>query len=241
MREQGEWSGRVVMVTGAAGHLGTAVVARLLEEKARVVAVDLVAEGLLHRFPGLAESPDHLLAAPVDLTDPDALDGWVASAIDRWGRIDALLNIAGGFLGGHPLHQAKTAEWDRMMDLNARSVFHACRAVIPRMIERQSGRIVNVASRAALHGGPMVALYAASKAVVVRLTESLAEELKDQGITVNCVLPGIIDTPPNREAMPKADRQRWVAPEEIAEVILFLASDRARAVTGAALPIVGRG
>jgi NAD(P)-dependent dehydrogenase (short-subunit alcohol dehydrogenase family) len=237
----GEWNERVVMVTGAAGHLGGAVVARLLEEKARLVAVDLEAEGLLRRFPRLAESRDHLVAAPVDLTDPDALAGWVKSAIDRWGRIDVLLNLAGGYQGGHPLHQADANEWDQMMDRNARSVFHACRAVIPWMIDRKSGWIVNVASRAALHGGPMVALYAASKAVVVRLTESLAEELKDQGITVNCVLPGIIDTPPNREAMPEADRQRWVSPEEIAEVILFLASDRARAVTGAALPIVGRG
>ncbi|MGA1367366.1 MAG: SDR family NAD(P)-dependent oxidoreductase [Blastocatellia bacterium] len=205
------------------------------------MAVDLEAEGLLRRFPRLAESRDHLVAAPVDLTDPDALAGWVKSAIDRWGRIDVLLNLAGGYQGGHPLHQADANEWDQMMDRNARSVFHACRAVIPWMIDRKSGWIVNVASRAALHGGPMVALYAASKAVVVRLTESLAEELKDQGITVNCVLPGIIDTPPNREAMPEADRQRWVSPEEIAEVILFLASDRARAVTGAALPIVGRG
>jgi NAD(P)-dependent dehydrogenase (short-subunit alcohol dehydrogenase family) len=237
----GEWNERVVVVTGAAGHLGAAVVARLLDEKARLVAVDLEAEGLLRRFPRLAESTDHLVAAPVDLTDPDALAGWVKSALERWGRIDALLNLAGGYQGGHPLHQAGAGEWDQMMDRNARSVFHACRAVIPWMIERKSGRIVNVASRAALHGGPMVALYAASKAVVVRLTESLAEELKDQGITVNCVLPGIIDTPPNREAMPGADRQRWVSPEEIAEVILFLASDRARAVTGAALPIVGRG
>ncbi len=237
----GEWNERVVMVTGAAGHLGGAVVARLLEEKARLVAVDLEAEGLLRRFPRLAESRDHLVAAPVDLTDPDALAGWVKSAIDRWGRIDVLLNLAGGYQGGHPLHQADANEWDQMMDRNARSVFHACRAVIPWMIDRKNGWIVNVASRAALHGGPMVALYAASKAVVVRLTEALAEELKDQGITVNCVLPGIIDTPPNREAMPEADRQRWVSPEEIAEVILFLASDRARAVTGAALPIVGRG
>ena len=237
----GEWNERVVMVTGAAGHLGGAVVPRLLEEKARLVAVDLEAEGLLRRFPRLADSRDHLVAAPVDLTDPDALAGWVKSAIDRWGRIDVLLNLAGGYQGGHPLHQADANEWDQMMDRNARSVFHACRAVIPWMIDRKSGWIVNVASRAALHGGPMVALYAASKAVVVRLTESLAEELKDQGITVNCVLPGIIDTPPNREAMPEADRQRWVSPEEIAEVILFLASDRARAVTGAALPIVGRG
>ena len=237
----GEWNERVVMVTGAAGHVGTAVVARLLEEKSRLVAVDLAADGLLRRFPMLADSTDHLVAAPVDLADPNALTVWVESAIHRWGRIDALLNLAGGYQGGHPLHQAGAEEWDQMMDRNARSVFHACRAVIPRMIERQSGRIVSVASRAALQGGPMVALYAASKAVIVRLTESLAEELKDEGITVNCVLPGIIDTPPNREAMPKADRQRWVSPEEIAEIILFLASDRARAVTGAALPIVGRG
>jgi NAD(P)-dependent dehydrogenase (short-subunit alcohol dehydrogenase family) len=240
-REREEWRDRVVLVTGAAGHLGEAVVRRFLETGARLALTDLDRARLTDRFPELEKSGGHLLVAPVNLTDPVALEGLREAVLDRWGRLDILLNLAGGYQGGTPLHETSPHEWDRLMDLNARSVFLTCRTFIPQMVAQQSGRIVNVASRAATHGGALVALYAASKTVVVRLTESLAEELKEVGITVNCVLPGIIDTPVNRAAMPQGDPKRWVSPVEIAEVILFLASDRARAVTGASLPVYGRG
>jgi NAD(P)-dependent dehydrogenase (short-subunit alcohol dehydrogenase family) len=128
-----------------------------------------------------------------------------------------------------------------MLDLNARTAFVVSRAVIPGMRERGQGKIIHVASRAALKGSAKAAAYSASKSALIRLTESLAAELKRDGINVNCVLPGTIDTPQNRASMPKADRSRWVAPEAIADVILFLASDAARAIHGAALPVYGTG
>jgi len=128
-----------------------------------------------------------------------------------------------------------------MLDLNARSVFIACHAFIPHMLRQGSGKIVNIASRAALSGDANHAAYSASKAAVVRLTESMDAELKDAGLNVNCVLPGMIDTPPNRQAMPDADHSRWVEPEALTDVILFLASDAARAIHGVALPVYGRG
>jgi NAD(P)-dependent dehydrogenase (short-subunit alcohol dehydrogenase family) len=163
----------------------------------------------------------------------------VEEAVKRLGRIDVLVNAAGGWRGGKPAHETPLEVWDLMLDLNARTAFVASRAVIPVMLQQGSGRIVNVASRAALQGGRRSAAYSASKAAVVRLTESMDAELKGQGINVNCILPSTIDTPQNRAAMPKADTSRWVEPEALADVILFLASDAARAVHGAAIPVYG--
>ena len=165
----------------------------------------------------------------------------VAEALDRFGRIDVLVNTVGGYRGGTPVHETAIETWEYLLDLNARSMFVVSRAIIPHMLERGRGKIVNVAARLALKGSANSAVYSASKSVVVRLTESMAAELKKQGINVNCVLPGTIDTPQNRQAMPKADFSRWVEPEAVADVILFLASDAARAVQGEAVAITGRG
>ncbi|MFC2037937.1 SDR family oxidoreductase, partial [Chloroflexota bacterium] len=130
--------------------------------------------------------------------------------------------------------------WDSMLNLNARTVFIVSRAVVPGMLQQGQGKIVNVAARVALKGGRNSGAYGVSKSAVLRLTESMSAELRDRGINVNCVLPGTIDTPQNREDMPKADHSRWVPPEALADVILFLASDAARAVNGAAVPAYGR-
>src|SRR6185437_1124322 len=168
----------------------------------------------------------------------------VASAADRararFGRIDALCNIAGGFHMGEPAHETKDEVWRLMLELNAGSILRTARAVVPGMIAQGSGKIVNVAAMGGTQGGALMAAYSASKAAVIRLTESMALELRDKGINVNCVLPSTIDTPPNRASMPSADFTRWVAPAALADVILFLASDAARAINGAALPVVGR-
>jgi NAD(P)-dependent dehydrogenase (short-subunit alcohol dehydrogenase family) len=164
----------------------------------------------------------------------------VTAVRERFGGIDILANIAGGFTMGPPLHQTPDQDWDRMMDLNARTVFNACRAVIPHLLAAGGGRIVNVAARAALMGQGHMAPYCASKAVVIRLTESLAEEHRDDGINVNCVLPGTLDTPENRAAMPDADHGRWVGTDALADVILFLVSAASRAISGAAIPVYGR-
>jgi NAD(P)-dependent dehydrogenase (short-subunit alcohol dehydrogenase family) len=236
-----DFSDRVVMVTGAAGNLGSAVARAFQAAGAKLVLVDRAADRLPRLFPALADSPHHFLATSVDLTNVEAVETMVHETAKRFGRVDVLVNTAGGFRAGTPVHETPLETWDFMLNLNARTVFIASRAVIPHMLQQGSGRIVNVAARAALKGGAKMAAYSLSKSAVVRLTESMAAELKKEGLNVNCVLPGTIDTPQNRQAMPNADHSRWVKPEAIADVIMFLASDAARAVQGAAIPVYGKG
>jgi NAD(P)-dependent dehydrogenase (short-subunit alcohol dehydrogenase family) len=151
-----------------------------------------------------------------------------------------LVNIAGGFRW-EKLEDGDPETWDQQYAMNLRTAVVCCKAALPAMLERGAGRIVNIGAAAAARAGAGMGAYTAAKAGVLRLTESLSEEVKDRGLTVNAILPGVIDTPRNRSDMPDADFSRWVAPEAIADVILFLASDAARAVTGAAIPVQGRG
>jgi NAD(P)-dependent dehydrogenase (short-subunit alcohol dehydrogenase family) len=235
-----DFAGQVVIVTGAAGNLGSAVARAFQAAGASLVLVDYKSDRLQSLYPELASSPGHLLTPSVDLTDEHAVKRTVSETLERFGRVDVLVNAAGGWRGGKPLHETPLDTLDLMLNLNTRSVFIASRAVVPSMLDRGSGRIVNVAARAALGAAARSGAYSASKSAVVRLTETMAAELKHEGITVNCVLPGTIDTPQNRQAMPKADHDRWVPPEAIAEVILFLASEAAWPVSGAAVPVYGR-
>lgn len=236
-----DFSNRVVVVTGAAGNLGAAAAQAFQQAGAQLVLVDRGADRLQKMFPELADAPDHFLAQGVDLGDQSAVEAMVAEAVRRLGRIDVLVNTVGGYRAGIPLHETTLADWDFLHHLNARSVFIACRAVVPQMLKQQAGRIINTSSAAGLNGEAGASAYSASKSAVIRLTESLAAELKNSGINVNCVLPGLIDTPANRAAIPGADYSRWVTPEAIAEVMLFLASAQARAVHGVALPVSGPG
>ena len=231
---------RVVMITGSAGNLGLAVARAFLDAHASLVLIDRAPDRLAHLFPELVNSEDHFLAQSVDLTDANAVAETVDEALRRFDRIDVLINAAGGYRAGPSVDATPLEDWDFIFNLNARSIFIASRAVIPAMRRQRRGKIINVASRSALRGEANAALYSASKSVVVRLTESMAAELRDAGVNVNCVLPGIIDTPINRKAMPNGDFSRWVQPEALAEVIAFLASDAAREVTGAAVPVYGR-
>jgi NAD(P)-dependent dehydrogenase (short-subunit alcohol dehydrogenase family) len=232
-----DFTGQAALVTGASGALGSVVARRLLEAGARLVLPERNPGKLRALFP----ESDRILVHACDVTDPESVAALVGAAEERFGRIDLLCNVAGGFRGGPPVHESDVETWDFLMNLNARSVFLVCRAVVPGMLRAGGGRIVNVASRGALAGDAGVAAYSASKAAVVRLTESLSAELKGKGIRVNAVLPGTIDTAANREAMPKADTSRWVEPAALADAILFLLSDAARAVHGAALPVYGLG
>jgi NAD(P)-dependent dehydrogenase (short-subunit alcohol dehydrogenase family) len=236
-----DFSDRVVIVTGAAGNLGSAVARAFQAAGAKLVLVDRAADRLPRLFPDLVDSPNHFLATSVDLTNADAMEKMVDGTIKRLGRVDVLINTAGGYRAGTPVHETPFETWDFMFNLNARTVLITSRAVTPHMLQQGSGKIINVAARAALKGGAKMAAYSASKSAVIRLTESMAAELKKDGINVNCVLPSTIDTPQNREAMPKANHGRWVKPEAIADVILFLASDAACAVQGAAIPVYGKG
>ena len=238
----GEFTGKVAVITGAAGNLGSAVAQAFAAAGCALALVDRDAAGLeavIARL-GAAETPVEAAAFAVDLLDPADVGAKVAAIQARFGRIDVLANIAGGFTMGPRLHETSDRDWDFMLDLNARSVFHTCRAVLPTMLQAGSGRIVNVSARAALEGKAKMGPYCASKAAVITLTETLAAECRLDGINVNCILPGTIDTPQNRADMPDADHARWVPPAALADVVLFLASAASRAVTGAAIPVFGQ-
>lgn len=235
-----DFSDRVVLVTGAAGNLGRALVHAFQAAGARLVLVDRAPDRLQELFPDLANSLDHFLATSVDLIKSDVVQSMVEKAIDRLGRIDVLVNAAGGFRAGKMAHQTPWESWDFLLKLNALTVINTASAVVPHMVEQGGGRIINVAAEAALEGGAKMAPYSVSKSAVIRLTESMAAELGQNNIHVNCILPSIIDTPENRKAMPKANFDRWVKPEAIADVVLFLASDAARAIQGAAIPVHGK-
>jgi NAD(P)-dependent dehydrogenase (short-subunit alcohol dehydrogenase family) len=232
---------KTAIVTGAAGNLGQAVAQAFHDAGARLVLVDRQPDRLERIYPQWMDLPDIHMATSVDLADTEAVDRMVKSALERYGQIDVLANTVGGYRGGTKVHETSLEMWDFLLDLNARTAFVISRAVVPAMLERKSGRIIHVSSRAGLQGTSRHFAQSASKSAVIRLTESLSAELKRSGINANCILPGTIDTPENRRDMPDANRDRWVQPEAIADVFLFLASDAARAITGAAIPVFGTG
>jgi NAD(P)-dependent dehydrogenase (short-subunit alcohol dehydrogenase family) len=231
-----DFSQRTVLITGAAGNLGRALADVFAARGANLVLVDLRRESLERVF---GAENDRRLFAPTNLLAQAEVDATVATAIQRFKRIDALCNIAGGFRAGTPVHETTDETWNFLFDLNARTLLHTARAVVPRMLAAGGGKIVNVGAFAAQKGVAGMGAYVAAKSAVIRLTEAMAAELREKNINVNCVLPTIIDTPENRKAMPKADPGRWVAPQDLADTIAFLASDDARAIHGAAVPVTG--
>ncbi|HLZ74629.1 SDR family NAD(P)-dependent oxidoreductase [Phenylobacterium sp.] len=227
--------GRVIAITGASGALGSAVAKTAVGQGCRVALIDHV-----HHTPhGLADGEDVMIQGGVDLTDAASAKGAIDAAAARFGGLDAVLNIAGGF-SWETVEAGGAETWAKLFALNVQTAANVCRAAIPHLKASQAGRIVNVGANGAVKAALGMAAYAASKAGVHRLTEALAEELKAHGITVNAVLPSIIDTPANRADMPKADFSTWVTPDELAAVMLFLASPQASAVTGALIPVTGR-
>jgi NAD(P)-dependent dehydrogenase (short-subunit alcohol dehydrogenase family) len=230
-----EFNDRTVIVTGAAGNLGRAVANRFEELGANLVLVDRRREDLEGHAPATRK---HLFA-PANLLVQDEVRATVDAALAHFGRIDVLCNLAGGFRMGEAVHELSDENLGFLFDINVRTVLHMVRAVAPHMIAAGGGRIVNVGAFAAQKGEAQMGAYVATKAAVIRLTETMAAELREQHINVNCVLPTIIDTPENRAAMPGADPTRWVSPHDLANVIAFLASDAARAMHGAALPVTG--
>ena len=222
---------RIVVVTGAFGVLGRAVAQRALERGAFVAQIDRSAA------PGATDAARTLAIPGVDLADPEAARAAFARVGAHFGGIDVLLNIAGGFVW-EKVSGGDLAAWDRMYALNLRTAVSACMAALPFLEKSGSGAIVNVGAFGAVKAGAGMGAYAASKAGIAKLTESLAEELKG-AVTVNAVLPSIIDTPANRADMPDAEFGKWVRPEDLAEAMLFLASEKSRAITGALLPVTG--
>ncbi|HEX5504054.1 MAG TPA: SDR family NAD(P)-dependent oxidoreductase [Thermomicrobiales bacterium] len=237
-------AGKVIAVTGGTGALGGAVVGGLLDAGAGVAVVggqvEKVAALVADLAAGARAAGERVAGFAADLTDEEQVASAFAGAVGHFGGLDGLAALAGGYAGGTPVGETELATWRGQQDLNLTTAFLCCRAAVPHLAARGGGAIVTVGSRPALHGAPSVAAYSAAKAGVLRLTEALAAELGDQNIAVNCILPGVIDTPANRAAMPRARHDRWVAPDAIAAVVRWLLGPEARIVSGAAIPVYGR-
>ncbi|MCB0210338.1 MAG: SDR family oxidoreductase [Anaerolineae bacterium] len=230
-----DFSNQVAIVTGGSGNLGRAVVQAFHAAGAKLVVPDRAQGRMQSLFPALHNSADHYLVEGVDVSQLGAMEQVVSDTLERFGRVDILVNTIGGYRAGMPVHETLPETWDMMLNLNARTVFYACRAAVPAMLERRHGKIVNVGSHSALVGRANEAAYSVSKSAIARLTESIAAEIKQAGVNVNAVLPAAMITSEKRQAEPHSG----VTPEEVAEVILFLCSDAAAIIHGALIPAFG--
>jgi len=224
------FDGKVIIVTGAAGNVGSALAAHLAAKGARIAAVDMVKARLDAVVAGLPGA-GHMALSDYNLMDPTATDALVAQVVATAGRLDAVGTTVGGFAMAK-LADAGVDQWDLMFNLNVKTTWNIYRSSVPAIRQAGSGALVGIASAAGHRGSGEMAAYSATKSAVMRLTESLADELRTDGIRVNAVCPTTIDTPQNRAAMPDADSSRWVKPAQIADVMGFLLSDAASAVSG---------
>jgi NAD(P)-dependent dehydrogenase (short-subunit alcohol dehydrogenase family) len=232
---------KIVLVTGGTGGLGREVTMAFLEAGAKVAVTYVVAE----EYAAVVSAAERAGATPpvganVDVTDSAGVEKFVTGIVASHGRLDILVNTVGGYAGGTNLWEVDSRAYDHMLQLNLKAGFVLARAVVPQMIKQNRGWIVNIASKAAFDHAAGASLYAASKAAALALVDSLAADVKPYNINVNSILPSIIDTAANRKAMPQADFSKWPKPEEIARVILFLCSDEARVIHGAAIPVYGK-
>jgi NAD(P)-dependent dehydrogenase (short-subunit alcohol dehydrogenase family) len=234
-----KFEGKVVLVAGGTGGLGRAVTLAFLEEGAKVIATYRKQEELDTLKIRAGVNTAQLDGVAVDVTDEAAVRQLIEKIVGKYRRLDAMVNTVGGYAGGTKLWELETKVFDQMLALNLRSGYALSRAAVRAMLKEGHGVIVNVASKAAVDHAGGAAAYAASKSAAVALLDSLAADLKGSGVRANTVLPSIIDTEANRKAMPKADFAKWPKPEEIARVILFLCSDDARVIHGAAIPVYG--
>jgi NAD(P)-dependent dehydrogenase (short-subunit alcohol dehydrogenase family) len=223
---------KVVLITGAKGGLGTYVTQAFLDAGAQVAGVSRSIRDSDFASPCFA-------AVPGELSSTDAAAKIVETVVGRSGRVDALVHLVGGFAGGQTVAETDSDTFERMLDMNLRSAFYITRAVLPGMRERGSGRILAIGSRTALEPKPALGAYTASKAALVALIRTIALENRDRGIAANVILPGTMDTPANRSAIPGADYTRWVQPRQIARLLVHLASDEASDVSGAVIPVYG--
>jgi NAD(P)-dependent dehydrogenase (short-subunit alcohol dehydrogenase family) len=225
--------GKVTIITGAKGGLGSFVTEAFLAAGAKVVGVSRSIQATDFSHP-------EFTAMPAGLSSGEAARKLAGDVVTRFGRIDALVHVVGDFVGGTRVDETGDAALETMLDLNYRAAFFIARAVLPQMRQQGSGRILAVASRQGVEPAPMVGAYSASKAALVSLVRTIALENKDRGISANSVLPGMMDTPRNRAADPQADGSQWVQPSQVAALLVHLASDAAVQITGAAIPIYGR-
>jgi NAD(P)-dependent dehydrogenase (short-subunit alcohol dehydrogenase family) len=233
------FSGKLIIVTGGTGGLGRAVSLAFLQEGARVAVTYLDPAEFDALKTAAGSNASSLLGESVDVTDEGSVRRFVDGTLSG-GQIDALVNAVGGYAGGIKLWDVDPQTFEKMLALNLLSGYTLARVVIPAMLKQKQGAIVNVSSQAAVNHAAGASAYAASKAAALAMMDSLAEDVRGTGVRVNTILPSIIDTEPNRRAMPKADFAKWPKPEEIARVILFLCSDDARVIHGAAIPVYGQ-
>ena len=234
-----KFSGKVVLVAGGTGGLGRAVSLAFLQEGAKVVVTYRNQKEFETLRSAAGANASSLEGRSADVTDEAAVRELIDAVLAKYGRVDALVNTVGGYVGGVNLWETDPKLFDQMLTLNLRSGYVLARAVVPAMLKQKRGAIVNVAAKAAVDHAAGAAAYAASKAGAVAMMDSLAAEVKGTGVRVNSILPSIIDTEINRKAIPKADFAKWPKPEDIARVILFLCSDEAKVIHGAAVPVYG--
>jgi len=225
--------GKIVLVTGANGGLGTDVTQAFLDAGGTVIGTSRKIEQSDFNHPNFT-------AISADVSTREGASALVEQVVSRFGRLDVLAHTVGGFAGGSSIADTDDATFQRMIDVNLNSVFHILRATIPPLRKTGAGRIIAIGSRAALEPGAQIGAYSASKAAMVSLIRTTALENKDAGLTANVILPGTIDTPTNRKVMPNADISRWVQPASVASLILWLASDAAKDVNGAVIPVYGK-
>jgi NAD(P)-dependent dehydrogenase (short-subunit alcohol dehydrogenase family) len=233
-----DFTDRIALVTGASGALGSALIRRLTASGARVAALDRKPERLAGLFPEPTDS-GRLTAFGADLASRAAVAAAVQAVVGALGRVDFAFNAVGAYEAGAPVDEATDEHWDEMFGANFAPVLQVCRAAVAQMRRQGGGTIVNVGSRSSLAGDARAAAYSIAKTAVLRLTESIAAEGRQSGVRAHCVLPGTLDTPANRTAMPNVDRSGWVELDAVADAMLFLASPAARGLRGVALPVFG--
>ncbi len=233
-------AGKVALITGGTGALGRAVTGAFVEAGAAVVVTYVVDPEVPECKACLGSRADAPVFLKADVTAEAQVQKLIRTVVEQLGRIDILLSLVGGYVGDLPVAALPEATWDHMLALNLKSAFLCCKHVVPVMQQGGGGRIVAVSSRAAIKVFPGISAYAAAKAGLLAFTETLASEVLKDNITVNAILPSVIDTPANRKATPGADYSAWVKPEEIARVLLFLCSEASREISGAAIPVYGR-
>ena len=231
-----DFSNKVVLITGGTGALGRTIIQAFVACKSAVIS-SYINDTEIDRLETGIKSAVQLIKT--DVTKEEEVKRLVSDAISRYSRIHILVNVIGGYIGGKTVAELDIKEWDLMMDMNLKSAFLISKHILPHMLSSRYGKIIHISSRTGLKSGGYDSAYAASKSGLIRLIESISEEVKESNINVNCIMPSIIDTGSNRRAVPKADFTRWIHPVDLAKVMLFLCSEEARVITGAAIPTYG--
>ncbi len=229
-----DFSNKVVLITGGTGALGTSITKAFVESNATVISSYISTKVQMQN-----DNYSKVQLIKANIIKEEEVEKLVSIIIEKYGHIDILINVVGGYIGGKSVSELDEKEWDLMMNLNLKSAFLISKYVVRQMISSKYGKIIHVSSKNGLHSEGYDSAYSASKSGLIRLVESLSNETKESNINVNCIMPSIIDTLANRKAMPNADFTKWVKPENLANVILFLSSEDAKAITGAAIPTFG--